>query len=436
MRFAVTEVEVGPFLVDLTTGRILRDGIELGLRPQAFRVFKTLIENRGQYIDHNHMIEQAWDGTVVSRHTVDVTVAELKKALQEFSSWISHRAKLGYRLDVPKSDDLVRKGWHFWNQRTRQGFEKALESFQAATIEDGSDFRAYEGLAASYLTLATYCMQPPRELYPLFRDAHHRACALAGMTPELRCHYGHALHMFERKFDEAEAALLQAERDKPALTRIYQLLAMLYVCTGRFDDALQAVAKGYKVDPLWPPLPAVEISVRFFARDYEGAVQCGRNSIELHPYVHIGRGFYAQALEYSGRVDDALRQYRMGYMMSPGLTWLHVLEMACLYRIGRKSEAAQTIKQIEELRKTEYVDAYCLALAYDAFGARDRAFEELERAKEENSINLSLLAIDPRMDPLREDIRFERIRKEIQGRTSLNFFLSPSDSLQKSSTRA
>ena len=64
MRFAVTEVEVGPFLVDLTTGRILRDGIELGLRPQAFRVFKTLIENRGQYIDHNHMIEQAWDAVV------------------------------------------------------------------------------------------------------------------------------------------------------------------------------------------------------------------------------------------------------------------------------------------------------------------------------------------------------------------------------------
>jgi len=132
MRFSVEEVEVGPFLVDLTTGRILRDGIELGLRPQAFRVFKTLIQNRGQYVDHEHMIVEAWDGTVVSRHTVDVTVAELKKTLQEFGWWITHRPKLGYRLDVPKSDDLIRKGWHFWNQRTREGFEKALESFQVA----------------------------------------------------------------------------------------------------------------------------------------------------------------------------------------------------------------------------------------------------------------------------------------------------------------
>jgi tetratricopeptide (TPR) repeat protein len=120
-------------------------------------------------------------------------------------------------------------------------------------------------------------------------------------------------------------------------------------------------------------------------------------------------------------------------MMSPGLTWLHGLEAACLYRIGRKREASEIIRQIEDLRKTEYVDAYCLALAYEAFGERNRAFEELERAREENSINLSLLATDPRMDPLREDVRFERIRN---GLFDEALFLSPSDSLQKLSTRA
>lgn len=433
MRFSVEEVEVGPFLVDLTTGRILRDGIELGLRPQAFRVFKTLIQNRGQYVDHEHMIVEAWDGTVVSRHTVDVTVAELKKTLQEFGWWITHRPKLGYRLDIPKSDDLIRKGWHFWNQRTREGFENSLESFQAAALQDGSDFRAYEGLAASYLTLGSYCMRPPGELHPLFMDAHSRAVALAGMTPELRSHYGHALHMFERKFPEAESELLEAKRQKPSLTRVYQLLAMLYVCTARFDDALQALAEGFKIDPLWPVLPAVEISVRFFARDFDGAVECGRKSVELHPYVHVGRAFYAQALEYSGRPEDALRQYKMGYMMSPGLTWLHALEAACLSKIGRKSHALKIVSEIEPMRTMEYVDAYYLAVMYEALGERDRALGELERAREENSINLCLLEVDPRMDTLRHDSRFQRLRRDLFGQTK---GLSPSDLLQTSSIRA
>src|SRR5436190_6348515 len=168
MRVSVQEVEVGPFLIDLLSGRLLRDSIELALRPQACRVFKTLIQNRGQYVDYEHMIAEAWDGIVVSRHTVDVTVGEVKKVLQEFGSWITHRPKIGYRLDVPKSEDLVRKGWHFWNRRTREGFEKAVACFQAAAIEDRTDFRVYEGLAASYLMLGTYCLYPPRQVHSLF----------------------------------------------------------------------------------------------------------------------------------------------------------------------------------------------------------------------------------------------------------------------------
>src|SRR5262249_6187308 len=159
MRVSIQEVEVGPFLVDLTTGRLLRDGIEAGLRPQACRAFKTLIQNRGHYVDYEHMIAEAWDGTIVSRHTFDVTVGEVKKILQEFGCWITHRPKVGYRLEAPKSEELIRRGWHFHNQRTREGLEKALTAFEQAAREDGTDFRAYDGLAATYLTMGTYGMR-------------------------------------------------------------------------------------------------------------------------------------------------------------------------------------------------------------------------------------------------------------------------------------
>src|SRR5262249_12250641 len=132
MRSSVQEVEVGPFLVDLAAGRVLRDGVELNLRPQAVRALKTLIQNSGRYVDYERMISEAWDGTIVSRHTVDVTVGEVKKTFQEFGSWITHRPKVGYRFEVPKSDDLVRRGRHFWSLRTREGLEKAAACFRAA----------------------------------------------------------------------------------------------------------------------------------------------------------------------------------------------------------------------------------------------------------------------------------------------------------------
>lgn len=416
MRVSIQEVEVGPFLVDLTTGRLLRDGIDLSLRPQACRVFKVLIQNRGQYVDYEHMIAEAWDGTVVSRHTVDVTVGEVKKSLQEFGSWITHRPKVGYRLDVPRSEELVRKGWHFWNRRTREGFEKALDSFQQAALEDGTNFRVYEGLAATYLMQGTYCLKAPQDVYKPYQDAFSRAVALVGMTPDLRAQRAHAMHVFEKRFEEAEKDLLQAEREKPSLTRLYGFLAMLYVALGRFDDAMAALAKGYRVDPLFPVLPAVEVSVLFFRRDFEAAVACGRKSLELHPYILVGRSYYSQALEHSGRIEEAIREFRTACVMLPGLNWLRVLEAACLCRAGRKNEAKPILREIEEIRKTEYVDAYYVALLHDALGLRDQAFAELERACEEDSITLCLLDVDPKMDALRKDARFEKIRARALGR--------------------
>jgi len=261
--------------------------------------------------------------------------------------------------------------------------------------------------------MGTYCMRVPRDLYTPFTDDNDRAVALAGTTPELRVYRGHAIHVFERKFAEAEFEFLQARREKPSLKTIYGFLAMLYVSTGRFADAFHALTQGYKVDPLWPVLPAIEVSVHFFARDFEAAVACGRKSVELHPYVHIGRCFYAQALEYSGRGEEALREYRMACIMSPGLVWPRVLEAACFSKMGRQSEAAAMLQEIARIRETEYVDAYYLALLYDSLGMRDQAFAELQRAYEDNSFTLCLLAVDPKMDSLRHDPRFAALRQNV-----------------------
>src|SRR5262249_42777734 len=230
---------------------------------------------------------------------------------------------------------------------------------------------------------------------------------------DLRVHRAHGLHVFERKFEQAETEFLEAQRERPRLTRMYGFQAMLYTSIGRFDDALQTLTKGYKIDPLFPVLPAVEVSVQFFARNYEAAIACGRKSLELHPYILVGRCYYAQALEYAGHVEDALREYRTACTMLPGLTWLRTLEASCISKSGRRNDAERALEELEETRKTEYIDAYYMCLLYDSMGMRDRAFAELERAVEENSITLCLLDVDPKMDKLRHDHRFTTLRQRV-----------------------
>jgi tetratricopeptide (TPR) repeat protein len=400
------QITFGPFRLDTTTTTLLRDGRELELRPQAFHALRALIHNRGRYVGYAQMINQAWDGNLVSKHTVAVTIGEVKKTLGEFGLWISYRPKLGYRLDVPHSDDLVKQGWHFWTRRTREGFEKALDCFQQAAIENPSDFRAFEGISLCYLLLGTYGMRVPREMYNGFLQAHRRAVELCGLTPERRADRAHGLHLFEHKLEEAETELLRAQEESPESPEVYVRLTMLYVTEGRLDDALNILLRARSTHSLWPTVPANEILIRFFRREFESAVACGKKALELHPYLYLGRLFYGESLEHSGKVSQALEQYQLAVIMSPDLPWLQAVQGACLAKHGHRKEATAILAELLQVRKTQYVDAYFMAVLHDALGDRDQAFQELERAFHEKSPALFAMRVDPRLDNLREDTRF------------------------------
>ena len=118
----MADLRFGPFSFDASASRLLRDDSEVKLRPQARRALAVLLRHRGRPIGYEQMIAEGWEGTFVSPHTVDVTLAEVKKSLGEYGRWITRRPKEGYALEIPTSEELVRKGWHFWGRRTREGF--------------------------------------------------------------------------------------------------------------------------------------------------------------------------------------------------------------------------------------------------------------------------------------------------------------------------
>jgi DNA-binding winged helix-turn-helix (wHTH) protein len=404
----MTDVIFGPFSLDAADSRLLRDGVEVKLRPQALQALIVLLRHRGRVVGYEQMIAEAWNGTFVSRHTVDVTVGEVRKSLGEFGSWISHRPKKGYCLDVPASDELVRKGWHFWTRRTREGCERAIDCFQQAAEECPGDFRAFEGLAASYLLLAVFGMRPPRDMYPRFLEAHARAVALGGLTPELRCDRAHGLHVFEHRDDEAEAEFLQAVLDKPTFAPAYVRLAMLYATGGKFAEACDALERGYQADPLLPTLPVTRVLVSVWRREFETATTLGAETVDLHPYLQVGRAIYAEALMFSGRLDEALAQYRRGSLTSPDLPWLRALEGVCLAKLERLDEARAILKELEQLRCSEYIDAYHMAILRWALGQHAEAFSEFARARAENSAFLYSMDVDPKIDGFRDDPRLVR----------------------------
>jgi hypothetical protein len=69
------------------------------------------------------------------------------------------------------------------------------------------------------------------------------------------------------------------------------------------------------------------------------------------------------------------------------------------------------LADLEQGQRTAYVDAYHVALLLDALGRREEAFQELERAFEEDAFCLLFMDADAKAEAIRTDPRFAGFRR-------------------------
>jgi tetratricopeptide (TPR) repeat protein len=342
-----------------------------------------------------------------------VTIAEVKRALNEYGAWITCHPKLGYCLEIPESEQLLRIGWHHMGRHTREGLEKALLCFEQAAQVTGAEGRALEGVSRALLLMGAFSMRPPEQTYPRFLEAHRRVVELRGYTPELHADRGLGYHVFERNFVESEKHLKAAIAEQPRLAVAHVYMAMLYVSWQRFEEAEPFIRNARAADALLGNLALAEILARFCGRNFEAAVEYGKQVLDLHPYFPTATAFYAAALEKLGRNQEALELYRRVCLLSPEMGWNRALEGACLAKNGFRAEAEAALAEIERLRKTTYVDGYHTALLKHALGHVEEAMDEVEAAYAEGCPMLALLPVDPKFDAFLSHPRFEAIREKI-----------------------
>jgi hypothetical protein len=80
---------------------------------------------------------------------------------------------------------------------------------------------------------------------------------------------------------------------------------------------------------------------------------------------------------------------------------------------GRTKEAVQMLDDLTELAKQKYVAPYFFAGIHIGLGENDRAIAYLEKSYEEHSHWPIYLHIDPSMDSLRGDLRFQDLLRRV-----------------------
>ena len=314
----------------------------------------------------------------------------------------------------PEAYELYLKGRFFWNKRTGADLRKGVDYFNQAIAKDPNYALAYCGLADSYLLLSAYGAAAPKDSVPHAKAAVKRALELDDTLAEAHASSARILSGFDFDSQRAIAEFERALQLNPNYATAHHWFAAgPLLALARFDQSIAEAKRSIELDPLSMINNADFGNDLYFARRYDEAIAQLRKTIEMEPHFYLAHYYLGQALQLKGQVSEAIAEYLKAAELDDDPFVLALLGQAYA-RAGRRDEANKILAQLNQETKERYVSAYGVGLLFLGMGDKTRAMDALERAyREGDGVDVYNIRIDPMLDDLRGDPRFEALAEKI-----------------------
>jgi TolB-like protein/DNA-binding winged helix-turn-helix (wHTH) protein len=305
----------------------------------------------------------------------------------------------------PEAYENYLRGRFFWNKRTAEGHEKAIEYFQKAVVLDPVYAQAYAGLADAYALLGSAANQvlPRREAMDHARAAADKALQLDDSRADAHASLGFVKMHYDWDFAGAEKEFQRAIVLNPGYATAHHWYAYDLVALARLDDALAEIRLAQQDDPL-----SVIISrdvgeiLLFVGRDQEAIAQC-QKTLELDPSFSLAHWVLAWAYRRQGHEKQFLAELAKS-LANPGVA------EGIIYAVqGKRPEALRVVSRLEKV----YGTSTGIATVYWFLGDKGRAFAFFEKAFEEREGSLIVMRFIPEWEPIRFEPRFIQLERRV-----------------------
>jgi DNA-binding winged helix-turn-helix (wHTH) protein/TolB-like protein/tetratricopeptide (TPR) repeat protein len=322
--------------------------------------------------------------------------------------------------------DSYLMGLYFWNKRSKDALEKAIDYFGQAVARDPNFALAYALMSDCYYLQHYYGYNRRPDRLENAKAAAERALLLDDTIAE--AHVAAAMAQVYQKSDRATKELdYRAPMDSlrraialnPNLAIAHQRYAWCLCAAGHLSEAVQEMRGAQELDPLSHTNNTALGMVLVFARQYRDALSYCYKAAELAPNEALIQENVAFAYALNGMYQQAIEHYRRVNELNPdnkgdALAWVATV----LVSAGRKPEADLMMPEILKLAGEGRADPYNVAVLYGALGEKDPAFEwfgkALQKASERrtNGGDSRMIRYDPMLDPLRSDSRFAALLRQ------------------------
>jgi serine/threonine-protein kinase len=311
---------------------------------------------------------------------------------------------------------LYLQGMHILGKRTPADAKKAVEVLEQSLRLDPKYAQAWAGLAQAHKNIVTFTGSTAQEEYQKSIEGINRALALDENLADAHCALCVHKMSYEYDFDGAERECKRAIELDPNSSQVHSAYSRYLNCRGRFEEGIAEIKTAIDLEP------ASLVSQRdygvslYYARRYADAVTQLKRVIAMderfttaYPWLVVAlelQGKYPEAFEWWMKMlaldkepEEAIQAFRTAYQSSgwPGLM---------LERTRRCDEASL---------KPNYRGPYFQgAIEHAKAGQKDKAFEFLEKSYQRRESWMTLLKVEPGLDSLRDDPRFDELVNRLE----------------------
>ena len=379
------------------TGRLLRQGDRIVLQTELVDVSSGSQLWGGQYdrsISDAPALQRQLSQDIASNLRLRLTGSEQEKIRRHYSA-------------SPAAYELYLKGRFFWDKRTKQGLDQAIQFFQQAIHADPNYALAYAGLADSYALLDDWGETAPRDSFPKAREAAEKAIALDDSLAEAHVSLAIVREAYDWDWAAAEQEFKRAIELNPNYATAHQWYGLYLASLARFSEAEAEVRLAQKLDPLSPTVNMALPEVFTWEGRYDDAIPEYKKIIAMDPSFPGAYGNLANLYERKHmylQTLDTMQPY-LGLKGLPDLAGeLRSLYSASGYTAVMRKELN---KDLQDRAQGKYMSPVGIAASYAALGDEKHALEWLERGYEEHSSGMQYLGVDSEFDSIRSNPKFQ-----------------------------
>jgi adenylate cyclase len=308
---------------------------------------------------------------------------------------------------------LFLKGRSHLNERTHQGFQKAIGYFEEAVKRDPRYASAFAGLSDTYMLLENWGSMSPRDAWPLAMQYAVKALEIDDTLAEAHTSMATCLTFTKWDWKGAEREYRRALELSPSYATGHHWYAFsLLQVQRRWVEAIREIAEAAKLDPFSSIIAVNKARILLWAGRREEALGEFRLALKLNPEFAFGHAAFGTALVSTSSVKEGTSEIEKALTLWKDNVWMKAQRAYAYMAADMKSGAERILRELGEMSREKYVPETVIASVHAVLGEKDEALELLNKAVQENTGQIVLLH-EPMFDGLRTDPRFKALLERI-----------------------